>query len=200
MDPLTLGALALAAVFIFGGKKKKKPTTPGTGDLPTDVPTDGPTPGGGGDEPKPPSEPTNPGEPAHIPSDVIGGGWTWDEKDVWPSEGSIAGALVGMSKGRYAPGGNFAMPNYTITGVSGQGAVKQFQRDWNELVDKNHWTLFTKAGSTKPTGKLSVDGWIGKNTWKAMRWAFRRSADLKNVPGADPYMHWNSVIDGARAL
>lgn len=197
MDPITIGAFAVAAFLLFG-RKKKKPVQPGTGDLPTDGPTDGPTPGDEPTPPKPPSDGPKPGEPAHVPSNVIGGGWTWDDQAIWPTEGSIAGALVTVSDGSYAPGGGFAMPNYHITDASGQGAVRAFQRDWNEVID--HWTSLTKAGSTKPTGKLTADGWIGKNTWKAMRWVFKRDKKLHGIPGADPYLHWADMVKAAKAL
>lgn len=195
MDPITLGVIGAGLILLLR-RKKKKPFTPGTGDLPTDIP-DVPSPEPDPD-PDPGPGPQGPTEPGHVPSNVVGGGWEWPEKNYWGSEGSIAGSLITLSQGRYAPGGTWAQPNYTITSVSGQGAVRQFQRDWNELVD--HWALFTKANTSKPVGKLTADGWIGPNTWKAMRWAFRHSKHIKNVGPADPYMNWNNAIDGARSL
>lgn len=194
MDPLTLGAAALAVFILFGKKKKKPVVQPGTGDLPTPDPTPDPPPKPGGDTPKPPTG------PATVPSDVIGGGWQWDEKAIWPSEGSVAGALIAISQGRYAPGGNFAMPNYTITGQSGQSAVRQFQRDWNRVQAKNRWELLVPAGTARPVGYLEADGFIGKNTWKAMRWVFRHDTKIKNVPSANPYLTWEKVVQGANAL
>ncbi len=139
MDPLTLGAVAALAIFLFkGGKSKKKgPTTTGEKPVPgTDDPT-GPT------EPPPP-------KPSSKLKNYVGSGYDWPNKTRFPNEASFAMTLNVW--------GYSASVTKSMISEQNMIAVRKFQRDFN---------VVRKTVNEPPPGLLE-DGLIGAGTIKGM--------------------------------
>lgn len=130
----------------------------------------------------PPPPPVPPKGAGSVPSNVIGGGWeTWPEKGKWPSESTIAQSLALLGYGVTA---GWFVPGYKITTDANRKVIKKFQSNWNFFRSKPVCTTMIPNDATGHIGSLlasspktlTVDGWIGPNTWKALRVAFYSNA------------------------
>ena len=185
---LIAGAAGLAAFLFLGKKKAKAAPAPFDPQLPEEP--DAPTPA--------PPKPQVPPNKTAIPTGVVGGGWSWPEQDKWPHEGSIGHSLMVAG---YAVDGNWAMgpPAFTMTTSKHQSAVKKFQRDYNTVQKarpKANVCIPGSAISKSHPKSLGVDGWIGPNTWKAMRWVFKYAAP----PMGDKGISWPELIKCAKEM
>lgn len=103
---------------------------------------------------------------------MIGGGWSWPHKDEWPN---VIAVMVDLNELGYSVG-SFQMPGWDVGQKAARDGVRAFQRDYNDLVAYlKKWAVPQQGFADPPRSKLGVDGWIGPNTWAAMRWAFRRA-------------------------
>lgn len=145
-----------------------------------------------------PPLPTPPAPGPAIPSNVIGGGWeSWPEKSKWPTQGSIGASmnLIG-----YPVEAGFLAPGYKITTQKNRDAIKKFQADWNAFRSKPVCAAMLPHDATGHVGSLfasapkvlTKDGWIGPNTWKALRVAFYANA----VQGAS----WLQILSDCKKV
>jgi len=187
--PYIIAAAAGLAVLLFRGKKAK------AADLPP-PPTPDPDP-----DPQPPG-PAKPGttKPA-IPSNVIGGspGFNWQPRGEWPTYATIIGGLSALG---YNVPGDYWQPNMAENPqlmVKSKGAIKKFQSDYKHAVKALTVAPQTPGGvvvdgKTAPVKTLSVDGWMGPQTWKAFKWAY------KNATIDSTQDWWKDWVDGGKGL
>jgi hypothetical protein len=166
MDPLVLGIGAAALILLM--RKKKKGAPPPT--VPADV--DDPV----IDEPDQPLDPPPMSDPTGIPKNVIGGsaGLPGFPSTKYPNYAMVVTALTQLG---YSMGGLDFMAMATDRELMAmdqvRNAVDNFQRDFKyvaKYVITWRPTLHGSLVPLPPKNKLGVDGWIGKNTWPALKW------------------------------
>ncbi len=143
------------------------------------------------DKPPPP-----PGKgPGWIPDDVIGGdpGYSWQPRSSWKTFGEIAGGFSALG---YNVPPNYGMPNMVENPqlmLKMKPGIKKFQADYKHAVKwLTKWPQLAPDqvlinGKNAPVKSLTKDGWIGPNTWKAFKWAYKGAT---RYPNLDVWQGW----------
>lgn len=171
IDPLIIGGAALVGFLLW--KRKAKAAEPVFEE--PDPEFDDPD----VDEPDQPVVPSLPQvDPTGIPSTVMGGVPGIKPGPPMPSYQAVVTALthLGYGAGRQWQG-NASRIIMKLDGV--KRAIRNFQREFKFAalyINTMHPpTLSGAAVPDPPRKKLGVDGWIGYQSWPALKWAYRYS-------------------------
>jgi hypothetical protein len=93
----------------------------------------------------------------------VGSGWGWPERNLFPTEISFGEAFAKLGYGAA-----YGLPGWEILSAETMNTVRAFQRDFNEVR--------IAFGIRPLIDELKVDGLIGTNTIRAIKFALERTA------------------------
>lgn len=139
-----------------------------------------------------------PGKPKpdkpEIPAGVIGGdpGYNWQPRSAWQTYAAIAGGLSALGYTVPANYGSPAMAENPQLMVKLKSAVRKFQGDYKYAIKYlTAWPAPSPTGvvdgKSAPVKSLSKDGWIGPNSWKGFKWAYKGGT---SYPNTDIWQDW----------